>query len=170
MLLFLWDVKRNIKKKKTINFVAVVQTEVDNEDELKVMFMKNFFSDKSVYVMDEKDVSYVWCDQILGVSKPFSCSKEGKYLYIFKNSVQLLSFFSCKNCFKMTTIIFISKIVIVFVCNLPRVICISFFCRITVLIYVIQYFIFFYYIPRLIADGSDRSLIPLWIASADDYS
>lgn len=84
------SVKSNKKNKKPINFVAVVQTEVDEEFELKVMFMKNFCSDKSVYIMDEKDVSYVFCDQIVGVlPSPSVVAEGGKIVYKFKNLVQL---------------------------------------------------------------------------------
>lgn len=78
------------RNRKPIKFVGVVQSEIDDENELKIMFMKNCSSDRSVFVFDENDVSYVLADQVVGVLPfPAIVVKGGEILYKFENNICL---------------------------------------------------------------------------------
>lgn len=54
------------------------------------MFMKNCSGDKSVFVFDESDVSYVSAEQVLGVLPAPAISVKGdRILYKFENKISL---------------------------------------------------------------------------------
>lgn len=55
------------KKAVSKNFLAMIQGQVLPEREVEVMFFKIYNSDPSMFYPDESDVSYISCDEIVGI-------------------------------------------------------------------------------------------------------
>lgn len=59
----------------------MLQSDVDNENEIKIIFIKNYCNDKSVFAVDENDVSYESVDQIEKVLPVPSIIEKGKRIF-----------------------------------------------------------------------------------------
>lgn len=78
------------RKYKCKNFVAIVQSEIDENREVFVSFLKSSENDKSVYFINENDSSYISYDQIKGLlPNPQLIEKGIRLFYKFKNPVNL---------------------------------------------------------------------------------
>lgn len=76
------------KKEKSKNYIGVVQSNVDEEREVKVMFLKMCDNNKYLYCCDENDVSYICYDQIIGILPvPSLLVKGDRVFYKFDQEV-----------------------------------------------------------------------------------
>lgn len=80
---------KNTKNNSNVRqFLAVVQGEVDESCEVKVMFLKSVNTDNILFYVDEKDVSYISISQIVAVlGQPTLVLKGDRIYYKFKNPI-----------------------------------------------------------------------------------
>lgn len=78
------------KKAASKNFLSMIQGQVLPEREVEVMFFKIYNSDPSMFYPDENDVSYISCDEIVGIlPNPNIVQKGNRIFYKFEGPVQL---------------------------------------------------------------------------------
>lgn len=71
-------------------FLGVVQSEVDKNCELKVMFLKNNNTDNTLFCLIEKDIAYININQIVAViEQPNIVLKRGRIYYKFNNPIPI---------------------------------------------------------------------------------